>query len=81
MNTIDVACPFDTRVGGQTKENIEKYQDLKREVQRLWKLVPVVIRVLGTVPNDMWKWLTELDMASDIVLLQNACLLGSARIL
>ena len=34
---IDVACPFDTRVGCKTKEKIDKYQDLKREVQRLWK--------------------------------------------
>ena len=83
---IDLACPFDRRVGGKTKEKIDKYQDLKREVQRLWKcrevkIVPVVIGALGTLPNDMWKWLTELDMASDIVLLQKACLLGSARIL
>ena len=58
---------------------------MKREVQRLWKcrevkVVPVVIGALGTLPNDMWKWLTELDMASDIVLLQKTGLLGSARI-
>ena len=84
--TIDVACPFDTRVGCKTKEKIDKYQDLKREVQRLWKckvakIVPVVIGALGTLPKDFWKWLTELDMASDAVLLQKACLLGSARIL
>ena len=32
---IDVACPFDTRVGTEEKEKLEKYQDLKREMKRI----------------------------------------------
>ena len=28
---IDVACPFDTRVKGKEKGEIENYQELKRE--------------------------------------------------
>ena len=32
---IDIACPFDTRVANKEKEKIEKYQDLRRELQRI----------------------------------------------
>ena len=30
---IDVACPPDTRVKDKVKENVENYQDLKRELK------------------------------------------------
>ena len=30
---IDVACPSDTRVKDKEKENVENYQDLKRELK------------------------------------------------
>ena len=29
---IDVSCPFDTRLKEKEKEKVEKYQDLKREM-------------------------------------------------
>ena len=32
---IDIPCPFDTRVANKEKEKIEKYQDLRRELQRI----------------------------------------------
>ena len=31
----DVACPSDTRVKDKEKENVENYQDLKRELKRI----------------------------------------------
>ena len=51
---IDIAVPADVRVEEKEKEKVEKYQDLKKEIKRLWKLrnveiVPVVIGVLGSV--------------------------------
>ena len=53
---IDIACPFDTRVNSKEREKVENYQDLKREVYRLWKckevnIIPVVVGALGTVPK------------------------------
>ena len=33
---IDVTCPFDIRVKDKEKEKIENYQDLKRELKRIW---------------------------------------------
>ena len=49
---IDIAVPADLRIEEKEKEKVEKYQDLKKEIRRLWKLrnaetVPVVIRALG----------------------------------
>ena len=51
---IDIAVPADVRVGEKEREKVGKYQNLKREIGRLWKLkmvevVPVVIGALGSV--------------------------------
>ena len=83
---IDIACPFDTRVANKEREKIEKYQDLRKELQRIWKcsdvkIIPVIIGALGTLPKCLPKWLRVLNMTCDIELLQKVCLLGSARIL
>ena len=50
---LDVAFPFNTRVNIKEKEKIEKYQDLKRDITRIWKcktvkIVPIIIGALGT---------------------------------
>lgn len=83
---IDVACPFDTRVHEKEKEKIEKYQDLKREMLRLWKcktikIIPVVIGALGSVSPQLDKWLQLIGMTNYLQTIQKACLLGTARIL
>ena len=49
------------------KEKIENYQDLKRELKRIWKLrrvtvVPGIIGALGTVSIDIEKWLAEIGV-------------------
>ena len=83
---IDVACPFDIRVKDKEKEEIENYQDLKRELKRIWQLrsitvVPFIIGALGTVSKDIEKWLAEIGVTCRLESLQRACLLGTARIL
>ena len=49
---IDVAIPGDCRIREKEIEKTEKYQNLKRELKRLWSLkktevVPVVVAALG----------------------------------
>ena len=84
---IDVARPFDTRVKGKEKEEIENYQELKREFKSIWKLrrvtvVPVIIGALGTVSKDIEKWLAEIGVTCRLEALQRArLLLGTAKIL
>ena len=67
-------------------EKIERYQDLKREVKKLWKLkkvnvIPIIIGALGTIGKNLEKWTKKLDMEQKKHLMQKACLLGSAKII
>ena len=50
---IDVACLFDTRVKDTEKEKINNYQDLKRELKRIWKLRTVTV-VPIMIDYDYW---------------------------
>ena len=51
---IDVAVPGDAWVKLKEKEKIDKYQDLAKELRKLWKVktrvVPIVIGALRTIP-------------------------------
>ena len=78
--------PDDVRVGEKELEKVEKYQELKREIGRLWKLkhveiVPVVIGALGSVTKDFERWIRKLGIAYNIEVMQKTALLGTARIL
>ena len=83
---IDIACPADARVKEKELEKITKYQDLKREISRVWKVdkvivVPIVIGALGIVSTNLKKYLEKLGLKVKVALLQKATLLGTARIL
>ena len=70
----------------QEGEKIEKYQDLKREIERLWgirhlEIVPVVVDALGGVSNRLDEWLEKLGVTIRTGLLQKTALLGTVRIL
>ena len=82
----DIAVLDDVRVGEKELEKVEKYQELKREIGRLWKLkhvevVPVVIGALGSVTKDFERWIRKLGIAYNIGVMQKTALLGTARIL
>ena len=67
-------------------EKIEKYQDLKREIGRLWgirylEVVPVVVGALGVVNNRLDAWFEKVGVTVRTRLLQKTALLGTARIL
>ena len=53
---IDIAIPWDVRVHEKEAEKIEKYQKVKREIKRLWKLrkVQIVLVVVGA-PGSLTK--------------------------
>ena len=62
---VDFAVPSDHRIEIKEREKIEKYQDLKREVQKLWnmkaKIIPIVIGALGTIPKTLQKQLEQIE--------------------
>ena len=55
------------------KEKVEKYQDLRREIARLWKL--------GSVTKEFNKWIGKIRLVYYVGMMQNTALLGTARIL
>ena len=45
---VDIASPWDHRVYEKEGEKIEKYQDLKREIGRLWGIRHLEVVPVGT---------------------------------
>jgi len=82
---IDVACPLDINIGNKERDKILKYQDLKTELQRLWKLkgkvVPVVIGALGAVTKHHKKHVQSIHDTIKTDDLQKVTLLGTSKIL
>ena len=86
VTIIGFAVPADRNICEKEEEKIMKYQDLRIELSRLWKkkakVVPVAVASIGSVPKDLQKRLSELDLEDvDCKMLQKAALLGTARIL
>ena len=82
---IDFAVPGDCRIEEKEKEKIEKYQDLRRELQKIWnvrvKIVPLVVGFLGAIPKQFGNRLKETGVSAEIGQVQKTVLLGTARIL
>ena len=53
----DIAVSGDSRVESKENEKVQKYQDLARELRKLWEVkvnvVPVVEGALGTIPRAL----------------------------
>ena len=83
---IDIAIPGDHRVGAKEKEKIEKYDNLKWEVKKMWsmkkvEIVPVIIGALGAVSKNFEQYIERLGVQIKTEHLQKTALLGTARIL
>ena len=51
---INFACLYDERVDTKELEKIKHYQDLARELRKIWnmkvKIIPLLIDAIGTTP-------------------------------
>ena len=85
VTIIDFAIPYDTRVNSKEVEKIEKYQDLAREIKRLWGMrvtvIPIVIGAFGTTPKKLKERLEDSGIETRVTELQKTVILHSARIL
>ena len=59
---IDIACPFDIRMIDKEREKVDRYQDLKWELKRIWncreaRVIPIMIGALGTISRGFHSWL------------------------
>ena len=83
---IDIAIPGDSRVAEKEREKVEKYQDLKREVARIWSMrkvevIPVVVGALGMITKNLDKWIEKIGIKIKAEHIRKTTILGTARIL
>ena len=80
---IDFANPGDQNIAIKEQEKIDKYQDLKIELQKVWNVkvvvIPVVIGALGTMLKN--HYINQIDNPVDIISIQKTAILGTAYIL
>ena len=82
---IDFAVPGDSMIEKKEKRKIEKYQDLGRELQKIWnvkmKIVLLVVGSLGATPQQSGNRLKLIGITVGTAQVQKSVLLGMARIL
>ena len=82
---IDFVVPGDSRIEEKEKYKIEKYQDLGRELQKIWNvkmnIIPLVVGSLGAIPKQFGNRLKEIGITVGRAQVQKTVLLGTARIL
>ena len=82
---IDFVVPGDSRIEEKVKNKIEKYQDLGRELQKLWnvkvKMIPFVASFLRAMPKQFGNKLKQIGIKAGTAQVQKTVLLGIARIL
>ena len=63
---IDFAVSGDSRIEEKEKDQIEKYQDLGRELQKIWnvkvKIIPLVAGSLGAIPKQFGNRLKQIGI-------------------
>ena len=82
---IDFAVPGDSRIGEKEKVKIEIYQDLGRELRKIWnvkvKIILLVVGSLGAIPTQFGNRLKQIGITVGTAQVQKTVLLGMARIL
>ena len=81
---IDFAVPGD-RIEEKEKDKIEKYQDLGRELQKIWnvkvKIIPLVAGSLGAIPKQFGVRLKQIGITVGTAQVQKTVFLGTGKIL
>ena len=82
---IEITCPLDWSILERENFKVDKYQDLKREVAKLWNVravvIPVVVGALGMVTNRLEGFIRNIGVDVSVGPLQKTCLLRTAKIL
>ena len=83
---IDVAIPGGKKIIHKEKDKIEKYQNLKREIQWLWNLkkidvILVILGTLGSITKNFEKYPDNIGIKIDLHTVRKTTLLGTAGLL
>ena len=80
----DFAVPGDKKIEEKVKDKIEKYQDLGRELHKIWnvkvKIIPLVVGSSSAIPKQSDNRLKEIGITAATTQVQKTVLLGTARI-
>ena len=72
---IDFAVPGDSKIEKE-KDKIEKYQDLGRELQKIWnvkvKIIPLVVGPLGAIPKQFGNRLKRIGITAGAAQVQKS---------
>ena len=83
--TVKFAVPADHIIKLKACEKKDKYQDLARELKKLWNMkatiIPIVIGAFGTVTKRLLKGMEDLEVGGRVDPSQTTALLRTARIL
>jgi hypothetical protein len=82
---VDVSIPADINLQEKTREKLEKYSELRVEVERLCGMktiiVPIIIGTTGVVLKDFKGHVQKLEIEISPDILQRTAILGTANIL
>ena len=82
---MELAIPANQRAELKETKEIAKYLNLAKELKRLSNMkvtvIPILVRVLGMILNDLEKRLEELEIRGRTKTIQATTLLRLARIL
>ena len=81
----DLAIPGDDRMKGKELEKLEKYQLLKDQIAKVWRMqivivVPVVIRALGALSVNFKDYMKRIGVNVWLEVIQKTALLWTAKI-
>ena len=81
----DLAIPGDDRMKGKELEKLEKYQLLKDQIAKVWRMqivivVPVVIRALGVLSVNFKDYMKRIGVNVWLEVIQKTALLWTAKI-
>ena len=79
---MDFAIPAEHRIKLKEIEKKDKYQDLARQLKKLWNMkVTIMTGAFGTVTKELLKGLGDLEVRGRVETIQTTTLLRMARIL
>ncbi|KAI5720807.1 hypothetical protein M8J77_011910 [Diaphorina citri] len=83
---VDIAIPNTHNMESTVVEKNRKYQELRDEVRRMWRLekveiVPIILSATGIIPKNLHQSLQDLGIQKNVfMLLQKAVILNTTRI-
>ena len=76
---INFAVAGDSSIEEKEKYKTEKYQDLGRELQKIWnvkvKIIPLVVGPLGVIPNQFDNMLKQIGITARMAQVQKTVLI------